>query len=297
MKSSQVIKLFIPKLIKNFIKKQICNSLKSTQDVEYVIRTSDINKLQGKAVMVTGGTGAIGSAICHKLLIEGATVGICGRNEEKINATIARFNAEGLPGLGTAIPIILDVTDDLNINSAIDEFVNKVGKLDAFVNNAGGGARGESKPIHKQDIEVIDMVLNTNIRGSIICARKVAQVMTNQKNGKIINMSSVVGMRGKAKMSDYAAAKAGIIGFTQSLAIELGEYNITVNCISPGMVNQVPFDAGMTIKGTNSNCLKRFGYTDEVASLVSFIVSEDADYITGHNFVIDGGRSLGLMGD
>lgn len=98
-------------------------------------------------------------------------------------------------------------------------------------------------------------------------------------------------------MTDYSSAKAGIIGFTKSLALELGTYNIRVNCISPGMVNQTLFDMGKPIQKTNTNCLGRFGYTDEVANLVAFIVSDRAKFITGHNFVIDGGRSLGLMGD
>ncbi len=295
----KLIKKLIPGSVKRYIKKNIqsdtCNE-GNHKCTEYVVKTSDIDRLAGKRIMVTGGTGAIGSAICQRLLAEGATVGICGRDMEKVNALVARFQAqEQIKGI--VIPLYLDVTDDSSIERAVEAFVQQTGGLDAFINNAGGGARGESKPIHEQSIEVIDRVLNTNLRGSMICARKAAQVMVEQKSGKIINMSSVVGMRGKAKMSDYAAAKAGILGFTQSLALELGMYNITVNCISPGMVNQTPFDAGMPVKETNTNCLKRFGYTDEAANVVAFILSNEADYITGHNFVVDGGRSLGLMGD
>lgn len=290
----KIVKKIIPASVKKYIKKNVQTVQKGC--TEYVIRTSDIDRFSGKKIIVTGGTGAIGSAICQRLLAEGATVGICGRDMKKVNDLTARFQAQNLPG-GTIIPLYLDVTDDKSIEDAVDSFVKQAGGLDAFINNAGGGARGESKPIHEQSVEIIDRVLNTNLRGSMICARKAAQVMVEQKYGKIINMSSVVGMRGKAKMSDYAASKAGILGFTQSLALELGEYNITVNCVSPGMVNQTPFDAGMPVKPTSTNCLKRFGYTDEVANLVAFVLSNEADYITGHNFVVDGGRSLGLMGD
>lgn len=292
----RMVKRIMPKSIKKYIKNSLALAPES-KTTEYIIRTSDIDRLYGKRVIVTGGTGAIGSAICHRLLLEGAIVGVCGRSEEKLKSVIKRFHDEKLPGNGVAVPLNLDVTSDENIENVIRYFVKEYGSIDAFINNAGGGARGDSKLLHEQDISVIDYVLNTNLRGSMICARKAAQVMTSQGYGKIINMSSVVGMQGKSKMTDYATAKAGIIGFTKSLAIELGEHNITVNCISPGMVNQIPFDAGIPVKATNTNCLKRFGYTDEVANLVAFIVSNESNYITGHNFVIDGGRSLGLRGD
>ncbi len=294
MSLNNIIKKVIPKSVKQYIRRNLNEGSKT---VEYTVRLTNEKRFANQRIIVTGATGAIGSAICHRLVAEGATVGICGRNIDKINELIERFQSENICKEGSCYPLVLDVTNDNNISLAIEEFVVKTGGLDAFVNNAGGGAREKSKPIHMQDIEIIDRVLNTNLRGSIICAREAARIMAMNKNGKIINMSSVIGMNGKAEMSDYAAAKAGIIGFTKSLALELGEHNITVNCISPGMVNQIPFDGGLHVRQTDQNCLGRFGYTDEVANLVAFILSKDADYITGHNFVIDGGRSLGLMGE
>lgn len=293
----KILMRIIPNKMKQYIRQIVESTPKECQRVEYVIRTTDVGRLEGKRIIVTGSTGAIGSSICHRLFLEGATVGVCGRNMEKVNGLIERLTDEIHSGGGMLIPLYLDVTNDSSIGDAIESFVKKTGGLDAFINNAGGGAREKSKPIHEQSIDVIDQVINTNLRGSIICARKAAQVMVKQNSGKIVNMSSVVGMRGKEKMSDYAAAKAGIIGFTQSLAMELGKFDITVNCISPGMVNQIPFDAGIPVKETNANCLGRFGYTDEVAYLVAYILSDGGNYITGHNFVIDGGRSLGLHGD
>ena len=264
---------------------------------KYTVYTEDAGRQQDKRVMVTGGTGAIGSAICARLFYEGATVGVCGRNRGKITETIDRIKADFPDATGRLFPLELDVTDYNSIEQAIDSFCGAFGGLDYFINNAGGSARGQNKPVYQQEIRVIQDVINTNLMGSILCARKALGKMILQNAGCIINMSSVVGMNGKATMSDYAAAKSGIIGFTKSLALEMGEFNIRVNCISPGMVNQTPFDMGLESKPVETNCLKRMGYTSEVASLVSFILSDEARYITGHNFVIDGGRTLGLKGD
>lgn len=296
MRADQIIKRIIPREIRNYIKK-IINEDTMKSPVEYIVRSSEVARLHNKAIVVTGGTGAIGSAVTHRLYAEGATVGICGRSRDKVDNVIERFEQEKIHNAGRLIPLYVDVTDDIAIDNEIDRFVKQAGRLDALINNAGGGARSESKFFWEQDVKVIDRVLNTNLRGSMICARKAAQIMIQQNAGVIVNMSSVVGMNGKKKMTDYSAAKAGIIGFTKSLALELGMYNIRVNCVSPGMVNQISFDIGRPIQETDRNCLKRFGYTDEVANLMAFIVSDDAAFITGHNFVIDGGRSLGLYGD
>ena len=194
-----IISRIIPMSLKQYIKTQLVGADVSAT-VEYIIKTSDIGKLEEKAVIITGGTGAIGSAIVHRLYLEGATIGICGRDMNKVNSVIERLKKKKLLVL-ELVPIYLDVTNDSSIETGIDEFVSHVGHLDVFINNAGGGARAESKAIHEQSVEIIDRVLNTNLRGSIMCARKAAQVMVEQNNGVIINMSSVVGMRGKERMS------------------------------------------------------------------------------------------------
>ena len=118
--------------------------------------------------------------------------------------------------------------------------------------------------------------------------------MKENSYGKIINISSVVGINGMSKYSEYAAAKAGIIGFTKSLAMELAPYGINVNCISPGMINQIAFDKPLNEVKTNKSFVGKVGKTDEIANAVAFLVSDEANYIVGQNLVIDGGRTLGL---
>lgn len=290
----------IPNRIKNAIKCLMGKSLQAPTPTvhEYKLFLDDEKRFAGKNVIVTGGTGAIGSAICYQLAACGALVGMCGRNEEKIKSTIAKIANESPCVASKLVPVVLDVNNDEQVESAVDWFVSKYGKLDAFVNNAGGqpGRVGGMSPyLHEQDISQIDLVLDTNLRGTMLGCRVAAKHMVQQRSGAIINMASVIGIGGKAGMCDYAAAKAGVIGLTKSLAIELGKLNVRVNCISPGFINQVPFDEGSLERSTNKNVLGRHGTTRKVADMVCYLIYDD--YMTGQNIVIDGGRSLGLFGD
>lgn len=284
----------IPSFFRKRIKRWILSQFKIDykNQCEYTLNYIHKGRAHDKVILVTGGTGAIGSAICYRMAIEGAIIGICGRSIEKINQIIDVIE-KSYPEARLQ-PILLDVTDADNIEQAISDFVKRNAKIDVLVNNAGGGSRDSAKLLSEQDLKIIDRILDTNLRGSILCSRVASRYMIQQRAGKIINMSSVMGMNGKEKWTEYCSSKSGILGMTKALALELGEYNITVNSISPGMVQQTPFDKSVPIHHTHTNALKRFGYTDEVASLVAYMISDEANYITGQNLVVDGGRSIGL---
>ena len=291
------IKSIVKKIMPAFVKKAVRKCLQSDNceqmgPYKYVLNVQHLKRAENKAILVTGGTGAIGSAICYRMATEGAVVGVSGRSREKIDFVINTIKQSVSDA--KLVPVVLDVTDEKSIMEAISDFVSSQGKIDVLVNNAGGGARDRAEPLRNQQVSVIDSVLDTNLRGAILCAKYASSVMVRQKYGKIISMSSVMGMNGKENWSEYSASKSGILGLTKSLALELGEYDITVNSVSPGMVLQTPFDRGIPRQFSHTNALKRFGYTDEVASLVAFLCSDEANYITGQNFVIDGGRSIGL---
>jgi len=247
----------------------------------------------GKTAVVTGGTGAIGSAICRRLLAEGARVGVGCRCMSKAAAMLRQLGALSQ----WAYPLHLDVTDSAQLQTALEQFAATHGRLDILVNNAGGGAREAQASLEQQSVEVIDRVLHVNLRGSILCARTASRLMMAQGYGRIINIGSVVGMCGQANNVEYAAAKAGVVGLTRALALEVGARQVTVNCVIPGLVNQTAFDEQLAVRPSQKTCVGRFGYTAEVAAAVAFLASSEAAFITGAELVVDGGRSLGLRGD
>ena len=189
------IKKFIPKKIINKIDEKLLNRVKNklrNTECKYKIYLEDNKKLSGKVAIVTGGSGALGSAICYKLVAEGAIVGVCGRSKETVNPVVDKINSEAKEFGGIAVPITLDVTKEKDIEETIDMFIKKYNKIDILINNAGGNIREGARLMIDQDIEVIDRILNVNLRGAIICSKIVAKYMTKQKQGKIINMGSVM---------------------------------------------------------------------------------------------------------
>lgn len=291
----KIIKKMVPNSLKLKARKYMLNKVKSdlkNTEVRYELSFSEKGKLNEKIALVTGASGAIGSAIAFRLAAEGATVIACGRNLDNLKSVEKQVKNNG----GKIHLYSLDVTDNEEIERVFDEVKEKFGSIDILVNNAGGGARGKSDYIYAQSIEIINDIIQVNLMGTIYCSRKAASIMVSKKRGKIINIGSTVGVQGLSKYSEYAAAKAGVIGFTKSIAMELGKFNINVNCVSPGIVDHVMFDKDVPPTATKTSYIERLGKTDDIANTVAFLASDEANYITGQNILVDGGRTLGLKG-
>ena len=261
---------------------------------EYQICTSYKKSFENKITVITGGTGAIGETLCIHFALEGAKVYVGGRNADKLDKIVNKIISLG----GKAEELPIDVTDAKSVENAfrtVDE--KEGGRFDILVNCAGGGSRDKATQFASQDISVVDMVLDSNLRGSMLCSREAAKRMMPKKSGKIVNISSAVGVRGMKKYTEYAAAKAGIIGYTASLALELAEYNINVNCVSPGYI---PREI-KTVEEENvyrKKCpMGKIGTVDDVAEMVLFMASDKSGFVTGQNIMVDGGRTLGLYSE
>lgn len=243
--------------------------------------------MKDKVVVVTGGAGSIGQAICRQLASHGAAVAVVD-----LNLSQAQAVAEQLQQLGTrATAVQVDVRNRESVRCMAQDVLEQLGGIDILVNNAGGSARSECALFHESCDEVVQRILEVNLMGPIYCIRAVVEHMVQKQSGKIINIGSIVGMRGLAYCADYSAAKGGIIAFTKSIAMELGGFGINVNCVSPGLVPRSDQDAE---KMRKTNFLNAVCTPNDVASVVRFLVTDEARFITGQNYVVDGGRSLGL---
>jgi len=249
-------------------------------------------KLENRVALVTGGGGAIGRAISLRLAREGASIAVCDIREEAAERVAQEVAATGRE----AIAIGVDLRDVRSIDQMVEQVAQRFNRIDILVTSAGGSARGKTALLKDADEDVIDMILDVNLRSVLFCARVVIPHMIRQRYGKIVNIGSVVGIGGKSRFADYTAAKAGVIALTRTLAMEVGEYGINVNCVSPGIVPRAGEKNDLE-RIRKTNYLRRIGKVEDVANMVNFLVSEEADFITGQNFIVDGGRSLGLTGD
>lgn len=268
----------------------IKGKLRNTE-CKYKVFLEDAKKLDKKVAVVTGGSGAIGSAICFKLAAEGAIVIVCGRNEENLNSVHNQI--KNIKGSESDI-LQLDVSNYQSIKTGFKNIIEKYGKIDILVNVAGGSARSKAAEIVDEDVDVIENVINSNLLGTILCCKEAASYMKKKKYGRIVNIGSTVGVGGLRKFSDYCAAKSGIIGFTKSLAMELAQDNITVNCVTPGITNQIIWDKPLESFDSNKTYIGKIGKTDDIANAVEFFCRDESSYIIGQNLIVDGGRSLGL---
>lgn len=241
-----------------------------------------MSEFKDKVVIVTGGSRGIGKAIAVKLAEAGAKVTVTYKN----SIESAEFDAAGIKHAQCDASVTADV------QAFVDAVVKDNGRVDILVNNAGLTKDGLLMRMSEGDW---DAVLNTNAKGVFNFTKAVCRQMISQKQGKIINISSVVGITGNAGQANYAASKAAVIGFTKSIAKELASRNINVNCIAPGYV-----DTDMTSKLSDtikqgilqSVPLKRIGSGDDIANAVMFLASDASAYITGQTLCVDGGMVM-----
>lgn len=243
--------------------------------------------LNGKIAVVTGGSRGIGREICLELARRGADVAfLYAGNAEAAGETLALLREQGI----RAEAYQCDVSDAAAVKEAFKMLLAAFGKVDILVNNAGVTRDKLAMMMKEEDFE---RVLSVNLQGAFYCAKQVIPAMVKQRSGKIINISSVSGLMGNAGQCNYAASKAGMIGLTKSLARELASRGITCNAVAPGFV-----ETDMTASLAENNPLlgniplKRFAKPAEVARLVAFLASPDADYITGETIRIDGGLAI-----
>jgi 3-oxoacyl-[acyl-carrier protein] reductase len=287
-------KLFLPVGLRQKIKNNVMKRFEVIHVTRpYEIRIDHEGRFKGQVVVVTGGSGAIGRAISFRFAAEGAKVYVCGRSGNKLMTVIDEIREAG----GQAEPGIVDISKTESIEAFFRQVFGENGRIDVLVTSAGGSAREQHNVIAEQDADIIRDVIDVNLVGTILCTKYAAKYMIQQNSGKIVTISSSIGLQGKAGFSEYAASKAGVIVYTKSLAMELGKYGINVNCVSPGIVQRdaIPYSRLERIKRTNF--MNDYGKPEDIAGMVAFAASDEASFITGQNFLVDGGRSLGLKGD
>ena len=243
----------------------------------------------GKTAIVTGGSRGIGRAVCLELAKGGANVVLCyAGNESAANDAVAACEALG----AKALAVRCDVADAGEVKALVDTAVKAFGRVDILVNNAGITRDGLLLTMREKDF---DAVVATNLRGTFLCMKAVARPMMRQRYGRIVNLSSVVGLRGNAGQVNYAASKAGVVGMTKSLAKELASRNVTVNAVAPGFI-ETDMTAAMPESAKTATLasipMQRLGAAEDVARAVAFLVSDEAAYITGQVLAIDGGMSM-----
>jgi 3-oxoacyl-[acyl-carrier protein] reductase len=244
--------------------------------------------LTDKVALVTGASRGLGKAIALALAAEGASVAAVARSEDALKATLEAIRGAG----GTAEPFALDVSDDAAVEAAVEKIASRFGHIDVLVNNAGVTRDGLLMRMKTEDW---DAVIDTNLKGAFHLTKPVGRIMVKQRAGRIINISSVIGLMGNAGQANYAASKAGLIGFTKSVAKEFASRGITCNVVCPGFI-ETDMTAGLgeelRKKLLEKIPLQRLGQPEDVAGVVAFLCSPAASYITGQILTVDGGMVM-----
>ena len=244
--------------------------------------------LNNKIVIVTGASQGIGKIIAFELAKSGAHVACISRNKKAIESIVEEITING----GQASSFPCDISDSDTLSEIITEIIKENSRIDILVNNAG---ITKDSLLMRMSIEQWDDVINTNLKGAFHCTKAVVRYMMKNKFGRIINITSIVGLTGNAGQANYAASKAGLIGMTKSIAKEVASRGITANCIAPGWIETSMTDK---LSGEVKNeflshiPVGRIGSPDDIANAVIFLASDEAGYITGQTITVDGGRII-----
>lgn len=245
--------------------------------------------LNQKVALVTGASQGIGRATSLALAEAGAQLAVAARSTEKLTSLVGEIQGAG----GEAVAVPMDVADASQVRAGFQQVLQKFGKLDVLVNNA---AITRDTLALRMKLEDWDAVLRTNLTGAHLCIQQALGAMLRQRSGRIINLASVVAETGNAGQANYVASKAGLIGLTRAIAVEVASRNITVNAIAPGFIETPmtdPLPQELKDKMKSLIPLNRFGTERDVAAAIVFLASDEAAYITGQVLEVNGGMHMG----
>jgi len=252
-------------------------------------------RLDGRVAVVTGAAGVIGSATIRLLAERGAKIVAVDRKGADLETAVAE-----LPASAQAVAVTADVTSEDEVKDYVRATLDKFGTIDAFYNNAG--IEGEVRPITEYTLETFRRVLDVNVIGVFLGLKHVLPVMLKQNKGSIINTASIAGLTGSPLVAPYSASKHAVVGLTKSTAWECSGTGVRINCVCPGMIDSRMLSAIFQGRfGGNAPPpmdkiveripARRLGYASEVASIVAFLASDEASYVTGSSYTVDGGRT------
>jgi 3-oxoacyl-[acyl-carrier protein] reductase len=245
--------------------------------------------LKDKVAVVTGASQGIGRATALVLAQAGGKIAAAARNTEKLASLVTEISAAG----GEALVVLMDVADAAQVKAGFQQVLAKFGRLDILVNNA---AITRDTLALRMKLDDWDAVLRTNLTGAHLCIQQALGAMLKQRSGRIINVSSVVAQTGNAGQANYVASKAGLIGLTRAIAVEVASRNITVNAVAPGFIDTPMTEvlpAELKEKMKSLIPLGRFGSDRDVAAAIAFLASDEAAYITGQVLDVNGGMYMG----